>query len=185
MRHRSSFSAGIAAVLLAATAFTVVPASAQMMGGGGPGYGPGMMGQGWGGGQGGQGGGRWGRGMMGGGCGPMSFGEDGQVSSFVDGRIAFLKAELGITDAQTKVWDAFAEAMKSNFVNMRGLRQAMRAAFDADTPVDRLDARISVMESRAATLKEMKQPLSDLYGALSKEQKAKADDLLTGMGCMM
>lgn len=187
MRKRSVIIASGAAILLAAAAFGAMPAHAQM--GGGPGYGPGMMGpghmgQGWGAGQGGWGQGRWGRGMMGG-CGPVAFGQDGETSTFVNGRVAFLKAELGITDAQAKVWDAFVEAMKSNFINMQGLRQAMRATFDADTPMERLDSRISVMESRIATLKEMKKPLADLYGTLSDAQKAKANDLLTGMGCMM
>ncbi|WP_374441240.1 Spy/CpxP family protein refolding chaperone [Stella sp.] len=104
---------------------------------------------------------------------------------FVQGRIAFLKTELGITDAQAPVWDAYAEAMKGNFVNMQGLRQAMRAAFDAETPVARLDAHIGVLESRAATLKAMQKPLADLYAALSEAQKQKANDLMTGMGCMM
>ena len=51
-------------------------------------------------------------GMMGmmGGC-PM-IGTDGQASTFIDGRIAFLKAELAITDAQKSVWDAYADATK-------------------------------------------------------------------------
>lgn len=193
MRNTVLLAAGCAALLLAATA----PARAQM--GGGPGSGPGMMGQGnmgqgymgqgymgqgYMGQDGGPGQGRRGRGMMSG-CGPMTFGQDGAVSAFVDGRVAFLKAELGITDAQAKVWDAFAEALKSNFINMQGLRQAMQATFTAETPVDRLDSRISVMESRVAALKEMKKPLADLYGALSDTQKEQADALLTSMGCMM
>lgn len=183
MRKTTVSAAGVAGILLAAVAFCGTPASAQM------GAGPGMMGQGWGSGQGGAGGWGpgmrgWGRGMMGG-CGPMGFDESGETPPFVDGRIAFLKTELGITDAQAKPWAAFVEAMKSNFVNMQGLRQAMQSAFAAGTPVERLNARLSVMESRVAALKEMQKPLGDLYGALSDAQKKKADDLLTAMGCMM
>lgn len=183
-----------AAVLVASVLTAVVawsgPAAAQMMGGG-PGYGPGMMQQGgWGPGEGwGQGWGpgahRWGGGMMGG-CGPMAFGPaDGQTPPFVEGRIAFLKAELGVTDAQAKAWDAYVAAIKANFINMQGLHQAMVAAMAASTPVERLDSRIAVMESRLAALKDMKKPLGDLYAVLSDAQKKKADDLLTGMGCMM
>jgi hypothetical protein len=41
------------------------------------------------------------------------------------------------------------------------------------------------MDGRLAALKEMKPALTALYDALSDEQKKKADDLLTGMGCMM
>jgi hypothetical protein len=41
------------------------------------------------------------------------------------------------------------------------------------------------MESRVAVLKEIKPALPDLYAALSDEQKKTADELLTGMSCMM
>ena len=39
--------------------------------------------------------------------------------------------------------------------------------------------------ARVTALKELKPALADLYAALSDEQKKKADELLTGMGCMM
>lgn len=143
----------------------------------GPGYGmgQGMMG-------GGPGLGMGPRGMMGmmGGCRMMRGG--GQSSTFVKGRIAFLKAELEITDAQKKVWDAYAETIK---MHPQSMHQMMQTVFDAKTPVARLDAHITVMESRIATLKEVKPALAKLYDALSAEQKKKADELLTGMGCMM
>lgn len=145
----------------------------------GPGYGPGMMGQGYG-----PGPHRWGRGMMGS-CGPWAQGGEGGPPPYVEGRIAFLKAELGITDAQEKVWTAYADAVKANIVSMQGLRQAMHATFQASTPVERLDGRIGVMESRLAALKDMKKPLGDLFAALNDAQKTKANQLLTSMGCMM
>ena len=51
--------------------------------------------------------------------------------------------------------------------------------------IERIDAHIAAMESRVAALNELKPPLAKLYNALSDEQKKKADELLTGMGCMM
>ncbi|MDI4663727.1 Spy/CpxP family protein refolding chaperone [Xanthobacter autotrophicus] len=188
MKIKSFSVTGVAAFALVAAALSAVPASAQM--GGGPGYGPGMMGQGagyMGPGQGGWGPGfqRAARSMMGGCGGWMTGDADGELPAFIEGRAAFLKAELGVTDAQAKAWDAYVVVMKNNFVSMQGLRQAMRASFDADTPVERLESRIAVMEARAAALKDMKQPLSGLYAALSDGQKKKANELLTGMGCMM
>jgi hypothetical protein len=63
--------------------------------------------------------------------------------------------------------------------------QTMKAVFEAKTPADRLDAQITAMDGRLATLKEIKPALAKLYAALSDEQKKKADELLTGMGCMM
>jgi hypothetical protein len=41
------------------------------------------------------------------------------------------------------------------------------------------------MDSRVSALKEIKPALAKLYDALGSDQKKKADELLTGMGCMM
>jgi hypothetical protein len=155
------------------------PVSAQMGNRGGygqgimhgQGYGPGMMGN-------------YSPGMMGG-CPMMGSTTDGQMSTFSEGRIAFLKAELGITDAQKSEWDAYAGTIKGNLQNMYGMWQSMQTVFEAKTPTDRLEALIAVRDSRFAALKEIKPTLSRLYAALSAEQKKKGNDLLTGMGCMM
>ena len=186
MSRRMLIAVGIAGAVALATSAIAPPAGAQMgsrggpgpgmmygsgmMGSGGPGYGPGMM-----------------SGMMGmmGGCPMMGTTAEGRAQTFVDGRIAFLKAELGVTEAQKTAWDAYAEATKRNLQSMQGMWQTMKAAFDAKTPVERLDAHITAMESRLTALKEVKPALAGLYAALSDEQKKKADELLTGMGCMM
>ncbi|MGD9828372.1 MAG: Spy/CpxP family protein refolding chaperone [Hyphomicrobiaceae bacterium] len=121
--------------------------------------------------------------MMGGMMG-MRMGQDG-APMHQQGRIAFLKAELGITPAQTKMWDAYAEALKENFESMRGMRQVMMTAMSAKSPAARLDARIKAMDGRVTALKGIKPTLDGLYAALNDDQKKKADQLLTGMGCMM
>ena len=147
----------------------------------GPGMGPGMMGQEMmGPGMMGQGMGR-GRmmGAMGGGCPIMG------MSAFAEGRIAFIKAELAITDAQKSVWDAYATALRKNLESMQTMHKTTMSASSSATPVERLDLHISAMESRLQALKEVKPALSALYAALSDDQKKTADDLLTGMGCMM
>ena len=41
------------------------------------------------------------------------------------------------------------------------------------------------MEGRLQALKDIKPALAALYEALSDDQKKKADQLLTSMGCMM
>ncbi len=122
-------------------------------------------------------------GMMSG-C-PMMSSQDGQTSTFAAGRIAFLKAELTITDAQKDVWDAYAEAIKRNLQSMQSMRQMMKTVFEARTPVERLDAHINAMESRLTALKNIKPALEKLYSGLTDDQKKKADEILTGMGCMM
>ena len=143
---------------------------------GGPGWermGPDMMGQG------------WGRGMMGMGCPMMAPGGDGEAATFADGRIAFLKAELKITDAQKEVWESYAQSLKNNLETMKGMHQTMLAALEAKNPVKRLDVHIAAMETRLAALKQMQPALSKLHAALDEGQRRIADEVLTGMGCMM
>ena len=77
-------------------------------------------------------------------------------SAFSEGRIAFLKAELAITDAQKPAWDAYAAAIKANLQSMQDMMQTMRAVFDAKTPVERLDAHLAAMEARLKALKDVK-----------------------------
>jgi hypothetical protein len=185
MKRSSILVTSIVAMGLAAGAVSAV---AQQRGPGW-GMGPGMMGPGWQMGPGSMGrnwptGPGW-MGMMGmmGGC-PM-WGTEGQAATFIDGRLAFLKAELAITDAQKAAWDAYADATKRNLQSMQGMWQTMQKVFEAKTPVERLDAHLAAMEGRIKALQDVKPVLAKLYEALSAEQKKTADDILTGMGCMM
>jgi LTXXQ motif family protein len=185
MKRKAILLSACLAIAVAGSAGSLL---AQQRGGGGPGWGmghgwgmgPGMMGRDWMPGP----GGRMGMGM-GMGCPMMGFGDDGDTATFADGRIAFLKAELKITDAQKEVWGGYAEALKNNLATMTAMHQTMLTSFDAKTPVERLDARVSAMETRLGALKEMKPPLEKLYTALGDDQRKRADDLLTEMGCMM
>ncbi len=109
----------------------------------------------------------------------------GGAAAHAEGRIAFLKAELAVTDQQKGAWDAHAAAVKKNLEGMQAMRETMMKVMQAKSPVERLDARITAMEGRLGALKEMKPALTNLYAALSDDQKKKADELMTGMGCMM
>lgn len=180
---RRRLTGAVLALGVLALAAAPVHAQGPMGQGHGPGMmGSGMMGQGYGPGM--MHGPGYGRGMMGS-CPMMGSGPDGQGATFVEGRIAFLRAELGITDAQKAAFDAYAEAIKSNLQSMQGMRQTMRTVWEAKTPTERFDAHITAMESRLAALKAAKPALDKLYAALSDAQKKKADSIITGMGCMM
>lgn len=124
-----------------------------------------------------------GAGMMGMGNCPMT--GEGGAPAFAEGRIAFLAAELAITDAQKAVWDAYAEALRKNLKSMQGMHGAMMAVRQATSPPERLEAHLAAMRSRVGVLEEVKPALAALYAALGDEQKRKADALLTGIGCMM
>jgi hypothetical protein len=131
-----------------------------------------------------------GPGMMGmmrmmGNCPMMGMMMDADTSTFADGRIAFFKAELAITDAQKGVWETYAAALEKNLQGIQSMRQSMMKVMEAKTPVERLDAHIAAMDGRVASLKEVRPALAALYAALSDEQRKKAYQILTGMGCMM
>ena len=175
----------LAIVVLAGTvALGAQPTLAQQHGhgrGGMSGSGQGMMGGGMMRGGGMMGGGMMRGGMMGGGC-PMM---GGSQEPHTAGRIAFLKAELAITDAQKGAFDKYAEALKANIESMHAMREGMMSMMSTENPVERLDAHLAMMEKRTASLKAVKPALTDLYAALDEQQKKKANTILTGMGCMM
>ena len=109
----------------------------------------------------------------------------GGSTSHAEGRIAFLKAELAITDAQNAAWEAYAAQIRKNLTSMQDMQKTMMSMMDAKSPVERIDARIAMMEKRTQALKEIKPALAALYAGLSADQQKMADQLLTGMGCMM
>lgn len=118
---------------------------------------------------------------------PMGRGPMGMPFEHVEGRIAFLKAEIGVTEAQQKAWDGFAEALRGNAGSMRRMHQQMmeKAPSDATSFPERLDAMASLASARAEALKALVAAARPLYDALSEEQRGKADALLAGpMGMM-
>jgi hypothetical protein len=123
--------------------------------------------------------------MMGGDCPMLGMMGGADTSAFAAGRIAFLKAELGITDPQRSAWEDYAAALNKNLESMQSMRQTMMKMTEAKSPVERVDTRMSMLESRLSALKEIKPKLTTLYNALDDAQKNKADQLLVGMGCMM
>src|SRR6516162_8590072 len=49
----------------------------------------------------------------------------------IEGRIAFLRAELNITEAQASAWNAFADAMRTNAKKLAEVRASMMPQSDA------------------------------------------------------
>jgi hypothetical protein len=113
----------------------------------------------------------------------MATGAD--TPAFGDGRIAFLKAELAVTEAQAPLWSVYAEALKRNFENMKSVRPTIQASIEGRSPMERMDAHMAAMESRVNSLKELRPSLKAFYEALSPAQRRTADAILTGMGCMI
>jgi len=115
------------------------------------------------------------------------------MADHVEGRIAFLKTELRITDAQMSQWNAFADALRANAQRMSEMRNEMmqggmsaQSGASVNAP-DRLDRMEKMMTAITAAVKSTKSALAPLYAVLTDEQKKMADQLIhepMGMGRM-
>jgi hypothetical protein len=99
-------------------------------------------------------------------------------SRHIEGRIAFLRTELKITDAQQTQWERVAAAMRANASQRDQLVQRRRAmSAQPVSAVDALDQRASAAAERATAEKNFADAFKPLYASLSDEQKKIADEL--------
>src|SRR5215831_16076595 len=110
----------------------------------------------------------------------------------IEGRIAFLRAELNISEAQASAWNAFADAMRTNAKKLAEVRASMMARLDAGqqqapTMAERLDQQERSLLARLEGTRALKSAVTNLYATLSEDQKKTANELLApqmGMGMM-
>jgi hypothetical protein len=108
------------------------------------------------------------------------------MAQHVEGRIAFLKAELKITEQQLPQWNAFADAMRDNAKAMQGVMGPMMGAGAEGALPDRLAAREKQLAARLEAIRKLKAAADPLYTALSADQKKTADEIMVSpMGMMM
>jgi Spy/CpxP family protein refolding chaperone len=122
--------------------------------------------------------GKTGQGMMA--MGPMGM----MHGPALDSRLDHIRAQLGVTDAQSTAWNAYAGAVKARMSAMEGMRESMKQAMRSGTAVARMDGHIKAMEGMTESLKALKPATEAFYAVLTPEQKQKADALL-GTGAMM
>src|SRR3546814_7437561 len=137
-------------------------------------------------------------GMMGGGCPTMSMmgmmdqgmmggqatmgrgammGGPARMGAMVDGRLAYLKGALNISDAQMDVWNGYAAAVKGRVDVMQQMHQGMMDATQQGNAPERMDARVKGMEALVDALKAAKHATEKLYAVLDDEQKKIADQM--------
>ncbi|MBL8670756.1 MAG: Spy/CpxP family protein refolding chaperone [Alphaproteobacteria bacterium] len=120
--------------------------------------------------------------MMGGGMGMYgdSMAGTGMIDR-IEGRIAFLRAELNVTDAQAKAWDGLAQAMRANAKRLGETRQRMMPAGQAPRAAS-LDQQLDLQEAwyaaRLDGLRAIKTAVASLLPALSDLQRRTAEELL-------
>lgn len=98
----------------------------------------------------------------------------------VERRIAFLKTQLGITDAQQPQWTAFADALRAGPQNVRAAyAEALKGGPPASAP-DRAELRVKLLSSMLDVLKTTASAERALYAVLTDDQREVADQLLSG-----
>ena len=116
---------------------------------------------------------------------PMMAGGMGMPFEHVEGRIAYLKAELKVTDAQSVPWNAFADTMRADATAMKAMHEGMGKAPMPTTTPDRMTARRKMMSERMAMMDRSEASMKSLYAALSPGQRTMFDQLMSGpMGMM-
>jgi hypothetical protein len=122
------------------------------------------------------------RGMMSGGAGV----QDGMMAKMmapehVEGRIAFLRTEIKVTDAQQPLWEGVAAALRENARAYAGAMQPQAADKGLAAAIERTERLLS---ARLESLKRLRAAAEPFYASLDEAQKAAADSLLTPMGMM-
>ena len=134
-------------------------------------------------------------GMPGGGAGDMPMmgmmqmmmGEN-VMAAHVERRIALLKAELKITEAQQPLWDVVADALRRNAKAMPEMSAAMMAA--SGTLPEKLATHEKAVSTHLDAVRRLRTAFDPLYAAFSADQQKTADTLVIeprrvmGMGMM-
>jgi hypothetical protein len=113
--------------------------------------------------------------LMGGAAGMMP----GAGIANVEGHIAFLRAELKITEPQQKAWDDLADALRTNAKALAAAPNSTMGAMSEKMPaVSRLEQQEKLLTSQLEALKRSRAALEALNAVLSDEQKKQLDGLL-------
>jgi protein CpxP len=96
----------------------------------------------------------------------------------IDGRIAFLKAELKITPAQEAQWQNVAVAMRDNAKALDQVIMTARQNRGTMDAVQRLETRGQFAKLRADNDGRLLAAFKPLYASLSPEQQHMANELI-------
>ena len=128
--------------------------------------------------------------MMGRGYGPMMGHGYSLSNERIEGRLAFIKAELNVTKEQEGAWSTFADALRSESQSHAGSMQSMMESmhsndyFEQSLP-ERLALHETHMAERIEQLRTVREAVEALYEKLDDQQKKTADQIvmpIMGMG---
>ena len=95
-----------------------------------------------------------------------------RMGAMVEGRLAYLKAELNITKAQEPAWEEYHDAAINRVSIMQGMRQSMMESMHSGTAIERMETRINSMEAMLEAVKAVKPSVENLYANLSDSKES-------------
>lgn len=113
-----------------------------------------------------------------------------RTGEHVDGRLAYLKAELKLSEAQTPQWNAFAEAVRASGRKVAEHCAALKeeqAQSEKDAQakprgvLDQLGRMERNMAAHLESVRTVRTAAEPLFAVLTDEQKKIAEDTMTGM----
>ncbi len=122
------------------------------------------------------------------------------VTEHVEGRLAYLKAELKLTDAQQGAWNTFADAYRATTQKTAKVCAEMDAAGPDHSMHKGVLGHLTMMEHHMSahlnSVRGLKAAIEPLFAVLTEDQKKTADHVMThimevgmsmggGMGGMM
>ncbi len=119
------------------------------------------------------------------GAGMMPMMQGMMAADHVEGRIAYQKAELAITDAQLPQWNAVAAVLRLNAKAMQdGMTKVAKDGMPTAAPA-RSDIMVMMMSERLEGMKKLDVANKALYAVLTPDQRKTADDMAANpMGMM-
>jgi len=100
----------------------------------------------------------------------------------VEGRLAYAKTLLGITDNQAAAWKAYEDVSRSNVKSLQAAHQAVMSAEQSGSVIDRMQAQTGEMQARLDARKALQPVTESLYNVLTPEQRERADAVLLLLG---
>ncbi len=95
----------------------------------------------------------------------------GSPAARLEGNVAFLRAELRITDAQAAAWEAFAAALRDSHTHLDAARATLEDKGMGADPVAQLEAFENHLTARMEAIRSTRLAFNTLYGQLDEAQK--------------
>ena len=108
---------------------------------------------------------------------PVTAAPSGTTQAAVDQRIRALQSQLGITEAQLPLWNAFAQAMRNNAASTDALFTQRANAVASMSAVDNMHSYAQIARTYADNTERLATAFDSLYASLTDTQKQAADTL--------